>query len=289
MATEPQERFAVLILTHGRPHKVVTYDTLRKQGYTGDVYIVIDNEDAQGDEYRRVFGERVIVFDKEAVARRFDEGDNFRDRRAVFYARNAAFQIARDLGLDYFLQLDDDYSDFRFKFRGDLTYTHRLLVKNLDRLFAVMLTYLKRIPALTITFAQGGDFQGGAASGDATRLWLKRKAMNTFFCATDRPFAFVGRINEDVNTYVSLGQRGGLFLMCFNAAIQQEQTQHAAGGMSELYLNVGTYTKSFYSVMYAPSCVKVHQMGNTYPRIHHKITWSNAVPCILSERHRRAD
>ena len=32
-----------------------------------------------------------------------------------------------------------------------------------------------------------------------------------FFCKTDRPFKFVGRMNDDVNTYVSLGDKGNLF------------------------------------------------------------------------------
>lgn len=41
----------------------------------------------------------------------------------------------------------------------------------------------------------------------------------------------------------------------------QMQTQKNAGGMTETYLESGTYLKSFYSVMYAPSCVKLNTMG----------------------------
>jgi len=88
----------------GRPRNVVTYHTLMRQGYTGPVYIIVDNEDKTLGEYRKVYGDKVIVFDKAATAKTFDEGDNFNDRRAVIYARNASFQIARDLGLTYFLQ-----------------------------------------------------------------------------------------------------------------------------------------------------------------------------------------
>ena len=288
MNTGNSDRFAVFILTHGRPNKVITYNTLRRQGYTGDVYIIIDNEDKTADEYRKRFGDKVIVFDKAAVAQTFDEGDNFNDRRAVIYARNASFKIAQDLGLDYFLQLDDDYTDFRFKFTSELVYIHKRDVRNLDRLFATILDYYKAIPALTIALAQGGDFPGGAGCTNVTRLWLKRKAMNSFFCSTHRPFQFFGRINEDVNTYVTLGNRGGLFLMFFNAAIQQQTTQASEGGMTELYLDAGTYVKTFYTVMYAPSCVKVYQMGNNHPRIHHKIKWEDAVPRIIGEEHRKA-
>lgn len=102
------EKFAAFILTHGRPDKVTTFQTLRKQGYTGKIYIIVDNEDEAIDAYRERFGDSVIVFDKLAISKTFDNGDNFDDRRTVIYARNASFGIAEGLGLDYFLQLDDD-------------------------------------------------------------------------------------------------------------------------------------------------------------------------------------
>lgn len=281
------DRFAVFILTHGRPQKQVTLKSLQRQGYTGDWYLIVDNEDETLPDYRKLYGDRVIVFDKLAISKTFDEGDNFQDRRAVIYARNASFGIARDLGLDYFLQLDDDYTSFVHKFTADLDYRERP-VKNLDRLFALVLDYYKTVPALTVALGQNGDFVGGRKSNAVSKLWLKRKAMNTFFCSTSRPFGFFGRVNEDVNTYVALGNRGPLFLTVFNAAIIQTQTQSSGGGMSGLYLDQGTYIKSFYTVMYAPSCVKIGEIGYLHRRIHHRIEWANAVPCIIGEEHRKA-
>ena len=105
-----RDDFCAFILTHGRPDNVKTLKTLEKAGYTGKVYIVIDDEDDNEQEYRKI--------------------------------------------------------------------------------------------------AQGGDFIGGAKSLNF-RKGILRKAMNTFICDTERPFTFVGRINEDVNTYVTLGSRGG--------------------------------------------------------------------------------
>lgn len=284
MATE---NFAVFILTHGRARNVKTYATLRNQGYTGPIYLIIDNEDDQADEYRRLYGDQVIQFDKAAEAARCDVGDNFPKRNTVLFARNACFQIARDLGVEYFLQLDDDYSSFVHKFTSSLTYAEQR-VKDLDRLFAIMVEYYRSIPAATVAFGQNGDFQGGAQNGDLTRLWLKRKAMNSFFCGVNRPFRFVGRMNDDVNTYVTLGNRGSVVLTVFNAAIIQGQTQQNGGGLTSMYLDLGTYAKSFYTVMYAPSCVKVSQFGNDHTRIHHRINWDVAVPKIMNERYRKA-
>lgn len=280
------ESFAVFILTHGRPNRQVTYRWLKKQGYTGPIYVIVDNEDATLEEYKALYGESLIIFDKRDIASRYDEADNFQDRRSVFYARNACFEIARDLGLEYFLELDDDYSLFCHKFTRGLRFRERP-VKDLDRLFDIILDYYKTIPALTIAMAQNGDFFGGSQSTYAKKLGMKRKAMNTFFCATSRPFSFLGRINEDVNTYVTEGQRGGLFLTFFNVAIIQEDTQMGTGGMTDLYLDQGTYVKSFYTVMMAPSSVKIAEIGQNHKRIHHRITWDNAVPKLIGEEYRK--
>lgn len=280
------ETFAVFILTHGRPQRVMTYGMLRRKGYTGKIYLIVDNEDKTVNEYKQRYGEQVIVFDKAAVARTFDEGDNFNDRRAVIYARNASFQIARDLGVDYFLQLDDDYSDLCYQFSADLAFRNRQ-ANNLDMLFAAILEFYKSIPAVSIAMGQKGDVIGGGDSSALESLRLKRKAMNSFFCSTKRPLTFVGRINEDVNTYVLQGNRGDLFLTFFNVVINHQSTQQSTGGMTELYLDSGTYVKSFYTVMYAPSCVTIAEMGAVHRRLHHRIDWNAAVPCIVSEQHRK--
>lgn len=280
--------FAVFILTHGRPDNVITYASLQKHGYTGRVYLIVDNEDKAIDEYLRIYGDKVIVFDKLAAAETTDAGDNFDNRRSVLYARNASFEIAQSLGLRYFLQLDDDYKQFVWKFTSDLVYKEKP-VKSLDRLFAEMIRYYQRIPAATIALAQNGDFIGGGKGSGGAKVATKRKAMNTFFCSTERPFEFMGRLNDDVNTYVAHGNRGKLLLTVFNAAIIQMQTQQNTGGLTAAYLDYGTYVKSFYTVMYCPSCVKVSEMGDKHRRIHHKIRWNNAVPCIVGEQWRKSD
>ena len=137
--------------------------------------------------------------------------------------------------------------------------------------------------ALTVCFAQGGDFIGGIDNPNFYK-GLLRKAMNSFFCKVDNPIDFRGTMNEDVTTYTTLGSRGELLLTVTKANITQKPTQSLAGGMSEVYQETGTYMKSFYSVMSMPSAVKVSAMGDKHTRIHHKINWQCCVPKILNER-----
>ena len=277
-----RDDFAVFILSHGRADKIKTLHSLEKGNYTGKTFIVIDNEDETAEEYYKLYGERVVMFDKLEIAKKFDTGDNFNERRTIVYARNACFDIAKKLGLKYFLELDDDYTSFQFRnIKGD-----KLMVtecRQLDRLFERMIDFLEESKAITVAFAQGGDFIGGANSKTFKKKLL-RKAMNTFFCKTENRFDFLGRINEDVNTYTSLGSKGKLLLTVTDVCITQMQTQKNGGGMTDVYLDSGTYLKSFYSVMYSPSCVKIGVMGDNSLRIHHHVYWNNCTPKILNEK-----
>lgn len=273
--------FVALILTHGRPDKVYTVKTLRKCGYTGDIVLVVDNEDKTVNEYMKKYDD-VYVFDKKAVASQIDEGDNFNDRRAIIYARNAAFDIAKERGYRYFIELDDDYMEFSYTYNRDGEMKQRSIY-NLDRVFDALIDFKNSTGAITVTLAQRGDFVGGKGNNIVRGEILKRKAMNSFICDTERPFKFFGKINEDVNTYTVLGGRGELFFQVPHVSLNQMTTQQSAGGMTDIYLDSGTYVKSFYTVMYAPSCTKIRPMGAVYPRLHHSINWNNAVPKIVPE------
>lgn len=280
--------FAIFILTHGRADHVFTMDTLRRQGYTGRWYMILDDEDDQAPEYIQRFGrDHVIIFNKREVYDRIDTMDNFHEHRAIVYARNEAYRIAADLGLTYFLMLDDDFTSFLIRFpEGEKLASKAPKGKRLDDLFEAMLDFLDCSGAVTVAMAQGGDLIGGIDGG---MYWkgITRKAMNSFFCKTDRPFEFRGTMNEDVTAYTTLGGRGCLFFTFTRAHITQISTQASAGGMTEAYQESGTYVKSFYSVMSAPSCVKVSMLYAKNKRIHHKINWETCVPKIIHERWRK--
>ena len=280
-----REDFCAFILTHGRPDKVHTFRTLRSHGYTGKVFIVIDDEDEDGEEYKRIYGDDVLVFSKDEVGQYTDQFDNFSDRRTILWARNACWDLAKQVGYQYFIQLDDDYYEFKHRRIG---IGHRLStsaneeyhgwkISNLDMVFDALVRLVETTPIKTVALSQGGDHKGG----EPHKLRYRRKAMNSFVCDTQKPFLFRGRINDDVNTYVSLGRTGDLFFTDMQLQLIQPRTQGTTGGMTETYLDSGTFVKSFYTVMAAPSCTSIRIMGPIHKRLHHKINWRKAVPLII--------
>lgn len=281
----PNRSFVTLIISNGRPNDVKTVATLDRQGYTGEWKIVVDDEDTTAPAYVERYGaDRVVMFSKEEVASRTDTGDNLPGRMAAVYARNACFDIARDLGYDYFLELDDDYLDFQFREDRDSVLKY-YSCRNLDDVFSTMLGFLDASKSASVALAQGGDYIGGAGNANARGRAL-RKAMNSWFFRTDCDVRFSGRMNDDVSTYVVHSHRGRLFFTLTFCMLMQVATQAGAGGLSEEYIQRGTYVKSFYSVMMCPSAVGISMLfGARYARVHHHVRWRNVAPKILSQRY----
>jgi len=251
--------FCTFILTHGRPDRVYTYKTLLRAGYTGKIYIVIDDEDETAGEYRNRYGDRVLQFCKREVAEWTDDGDNFGHRKSVIYARNICWELARRVKCKYFIQLDDDYMRFSYPYNSAGRYVSTRIKRTMDDLLSALLQFFIDTDIKTIAMSQGGDWIGG---GKSNNLCLRRKAMNSFICSIERQFSFFGRINEDTTTYTSQSRLGYLFFTVMQAKLNQLATQSNPGGWTEHYLSVGTYIKTFYSIMYSPSCIQVGIIGD---------------------------
>lgn len=281
------DKFACLILTHGRADRVYTHKTLRDLGYTGKIYLVIDDEDNQAQEYIKIYGqESVITYNKSEWFANTQTIDLDGNRACVVPARNACNAIAKDLGLDYFLELDDDYSSFEHRYILPSQPDKLLVAKahNIEPLFDAFLDFLDSTDADVIALGQGGDFIGGSVN-QFVKNGFSRKAMNAFFIRTSRPYYFLGRINEDVCAYVLGNHQGKKIFTSAKISITQKQTQSNPGGLTTIYLAGGTYLKSFYSVVCCPSAVKVKSIGHkNRARIHHAIAWNNCAPLILPER-----
>ena len=293
-----RDSFAAFILSHGRVDKVKTVKTLKEEGYTGKWYLLLDDGDEQIDKYKEKFGEEhIVIFSKAETANDFDLMDNFDGDKVIVYARNALNKIAKEMGLKYFWELEDDYNDFSIRMEMG-NHLPILQIEDLDSIVEAFLDFLDKTNIKTIAFAQTGEMMGGI-NGNVWKERLKRKAMNTFFFKVDNAPVepgdrFIGRMNDDVNWYIDSGKKGNVILQTSEIALAQEMTQKQKSGNSTMYRSMGTYVKSFYSILTRPDCVKIHIIGSNHgksngmdQRIHHKIFWENCVPKIISDKFKK--
>ena len=279
------DKFAVMILCHGRAELVPTYYTLRKYGYTGRIIIVCDDEDSDLPNYQAIYPE-VEVFSKQEVLKYTDPMDNKGDMRCAVYARNACFDIAEKLGLEYFAEYDDDYTSHPYRWEEDGV-LYRSTLANLDAVFEAYLEFLETNENIySVAFGQPGDFIGGVGS-QLHKKKYRRKCMNSWICKTERRFTFNGTMNDDFLTYSVYGSRGKIFITFDFMMIDQPETQQVKGGMTDMYLGAGTYQKSWYGVLCCPSFVKIGMMGDTHYRVHHQVDHESAYPKIISSIYKK--
>lgn len=284
-----EKRFAVFILSHGRANEILTVDMLKNFHYTGDWYVVIDNEDDQESIYREKFGEHILQFDKIEYAEKTDTGDLENDRRVGVFACNAIQDFAYDMGYKYHLQLDDDFRDIRIRLPipGKKTSLSCPVVKDLDRLFDAMLDFMDTTPVAWLTFNLSSGYLGGSQNA-SYKKGLVPKCMGSFLMRRDQRIYFRMRMNDDIITCVSTWMVGIPNYTVAKLQVSTPETQKMKGGMTDIYVDNGTYRKSFYSVMTNPSCEKVAKQGITHFRIHHQTAWENCAPKVLDEKWRKA-
>ena len=113
-----------MICTHGRPYKQLTLQTLRNSGYTGKIYLIVDNEDDTVPELADVaetYNAEIKMFDKEYYFQTVDKGTNDNHRACILYAKGFCEDFAKYLGLDAFIIADDDMTGFRHRYcEGDV-------------------------------------------------------------------------------------------------------------------------------------------------------------------------
>jgi hypothetical protein len=275
--------FCVVILTHNRPTNIKTYQTLRRQNYSGQIYILVDDRDPSIDDYKRIYPDELLVFSKDEAKQYTDTMDTTGNMKVVVFARNAVFnKIKKETPYEYFIVLDDDYTGFHYTFNRRFKYAC-LAILSLDSIFSELVAFYKNNNNIaSLGILQGGDFIGGKENKNALKANMTRKIMNFFLCSTNRPFTFMGSINEDANAYVSHQHAGRfLFLSLNQLRLNQSTTQQNSGGLTDVYLELGTYVKSFYTVMLCPSAVTIKSMGDKHYRLHHSISERNAYPKIM--------
>lgn len=259
---------------------MTTYKMLRDQGYTGDIIVVIDDEDEQRSLYEEIY-EHVEVFCKEDYYQSSD-GVITGKQKAILYARNACYDIAERLGLLYFTEFDDDLNSIFLRYIEDgrcLSYKPTVL----DSVFDMVLEGLDICDAVMgVSLMVQGDYIGGVASRAFRRA--VRCCSQSFFLRTDRRVDFLASMNEGTCSCLIYGMRGKLFFGIPGTMLEAEPigaNTKMGNGMDEFYKKMDSFSRSFMATIVRPDCVSPEFATDAF-RI--RVSWENALPYIISER-----
>lgn len=243
---------AIFILSNGRPDKVKTYDYL-KTSFSGDVYILCDDQDETLPYYKDKFGSKVIVFDKDEWVKKSDPMDNFNSKKSVLYARNAVFEIAAAMGYRYFAMADDDIKDLQFRYEHD----GKLLAKpvsNLDKVIDYIVQLMSATAISYFSFGTDKNFIGGVQNRNFQKKVID-KVYNFIICKSGQQHSYKGIMNEDeIHNVISLST--GVLLKSLTAIqiVMEPVGKAETGGNSETYKENGYYsfTRNFYPIIACP-------------------------------------
>lgn len=277
--------FAVFITTHSRVDSMTTYDTLRRAGYTGKIYVVIDNEDAQKMRYLNRYPD-VLVYNKQLQFNKCDKVIKTEQKASVTYARNAVEEYAKQFKLDAFLVCDDDIVGLRYRWVEGTTVRSLAMNGGLDEVLQMYAEFMCVHKIAVSSFVHMLFYMSGVHDLDK-RISEQRDAVQIFFRNTEFPMNWIGVMRQDILTNTETSKRGyvwwALPYITYDAKAMNE-TGNNEGGMKETYDNISEYQRTFLGVITSPSCIKV---GCANDRI--KMSWnkSAAYPMIVSSRYKR--
>lgn len=245
--------FAIFILTHGRPNNQDTLTTLRKSGYTGKIYLVVDDLDDTLIEYQRQYDD-VLVFDKMKYVKDAETGLSQPYIKFALFARNAIEDMAKDLGLSYFAMADDDLTKFRLRY-PDGDKLRSLVITDMDRLLETYVEFMEESDIATTSFASHLNFIGGVKTmpdSDSPKL---RMCFNFYLRSVKHKVKWLSNICHDRITSIMFGRKGQIWLQVpFVQYDMRELYGINSGGNSDTYRKISDFHRSFFPVMFIPDC-----------------------------------
>lgn len=271
---------AVFILTHGRVNEQISLETLKSLGYTGNIYLIVDDMDEQMAEYQRKYGDKVKVFSKQETP--FDTFTNKTEWRSVTYARNAAYKIARELGLKYIFVMDDDISGLTIRVvrNGSLK---GFKIGNINQLLNEIADYMEKANITVFGFSQSGAFIGGK-DGQKYKAGCQRTVSQAMMVSVDDPIEWRCLFGQDLHGSLDGAEKGKVFLSTMLVAIQSPQRSTNSGGLHDVYKETQMYTTLFYSVIGWPSVVSLTNKDGEWK---HRINRGRIAPMIVSDKYRK--
>lgn len=280
-------KFACIIISHGRPDNIPTLLSLSKSGYSGDTYVLIDDEDKFSSQYIENHHDKILMFNKQKF---IDNNTGLFDknlRKVAVHARNAAESIVKnDLKLDYYLLLDDDIINFHIKYIDNNQKLSRCKLTNLDDVIQLYISYMQQSNIATIGLAHEGMFLGGSIQSFINPSHSKNRILANAFLRNMRYDIVWGPdMCEDFITSINENNKAHVWMtLPFIAICCKKQGMNKSkidGGNSEVYINSGNYGVAKYAFLSHPDSYKISK--NVWFECK---SYDFIVPKILSDKYK---
>ena len=245
--------FAIFICTHGRPYAQFTYNALRTAGFTGKIYLVVDDEDSTVPALQEL-GYDILQFCKQYYIDTVDIGRRRSDakRAAILYAKCACEDFAKELQLDAFVIADDDLTNLRYRYEED-GHLKSLKVSNLDKVVENYCEYMLESGVCMTSFGAMPLYMAGIVT--PKKIEEARIPYNILFRNTSIPFNWISEMNEDIISVLADKSGHYIQMLPFIKYDMKELHAGAQGGMTANYKAMTLFQRVQTIIMYDPVSV----------------------------------
>lgn len=274
--------FAVFICTHGRPTAQHTLKALRTAGYSGKIYLVVDDEDPTVDGLRVVsqeYAAEILMFNKHLFISRSDTGTNEIHNKCILYAKNFCEQVALEKNLTAFVIADDDIVGFRFRYKNEGHLRSARVYSTLDGIFSLLVEYMLSTDMLAL----GMGYPQMYFNSDED-ISKHRIPYQFVFRNVSKKVEWMSWFQEDIVTAIYYNSIGELLLSLPIVQLMVMSCDGEDGGMKSEYVSNPSIKRAMQQFVYLPSMFKIKWSKQMYKAC---VQWNNAYPKVLSGRYKK--
>ena len=271
----------ILIPSYHRPYNIKTAKYFLKKGWDPKkIHIVIDDEADDRVDYENeteLLGCNLHIFNMAEARARFDYVHRPSvSRRSAGQARNMFYDLLKDLGIDFYLVIDDDTTNYQV--RPYAVYTRSASGEDLVNVFDAIKEFMLKRKIGVFGLSQTGDMFAVPYLNV-----LRNKVMNTTFINTKYIYRGERGIQDnDTSQFVGI-MNEGYFTGSLASGLVLAQTASAKqdGGLTDLYRENKLLNKSLVTPIQFPTAIHAEKQQKNGGRLHHKINARYLYPKIL--------
>ena len=204
-----RDDFAVFITSYNNPNNITTIDSLLNAGYTGDWYVIIEDNDPQLEAYKEKIPEdKLLLYNKKEQIKYYDTCDNFNILNTHTNSINLPSYFAKKMGYKYYYNAEDDYKGYFLKYKQkDKAFLKPL--KNINMAFDMLIDLLNlNDKIICLSFDRIMKHNSIGIHDYWNDNIFKYFNYNGWICDVDKEFKFRGTVSEDVIVILDYYKKG---------------------------------------------------------------------------------
>ena len=271
----------LFIASYHRPENLKTVYLFLSLGWEPKkITVFIDDETDDKFLYEKEcarLGINLHVFSMDEARKRYDNVHRPSiSRRNVGQAQNMMQEYAKERGIDFYLEQDDDSVSFEIKKFG--RYVRVADAETILKVFEDIEAFMRKRRIGLFGLSQTGDYIGG----DNKSHYI-RKVMNTkFYLLPYLNRGEKGVLDVDTSQYVGLWNEGYFTGSCADGVVlHQMSSATQVGGLTDTYVENKLLKKSLVTVIQYPSAIVATKQVKNGGRLHHLINYRYLAPRLL--------